>query len=312
MPIIFHDTINKALDDRQAARARLVSFLDKTEPELVYWLHHIWNNQQRAITYKEIREMIMSGAIDEALLEEWHQDYSRFVIEHIQPLYAAAFAEAAKPISDKNVLFRFEPASEGIRQWTEETAAAFVTRSTAEQISAIRFVVGRAAQLNDMNVDSLGRVIRAMVGLNRPQAIANLNYYNKLIDSGMKEKKAVEKSIIYSHRQHRYRGHMIARTELAFAYNKGEHEGVKQAMDQGYMGATVKIWSSAGDDRVCDICKELDRRTHERPIDFDSPFDYYTKLKAQQEDIDQTPPAHPHCRCAVIYKEVAPPYFSRL
>lgn len=310
MAIVFHDTINKALDDRAAARQRLLEFLDKNEPQLVYWLHHTWNNQSRAITYKELREMIMSGYLDEETIEAWHQDYSRFVNEHLTPMYAAAFSAAAEPIKELRPSFVFDPMTEGIRQWTETTAASFVTRCTEDQVAAIRFVVARAARLNDMNVDGLARAIRAMVGLNRPQATANLNYYTKLIQDGVKEKKAVEQSIKYSARQHRYRAHMIARTELAFSYNKGEHEGVKQAMEKGYMGTTVKIWSSAGDDRVCDICRELDTRTHAMPVDFDSPFDFQTKLKAIQEDIDQTPPAHPHCRCAVVYKEITPPTFG--
>lgn len=310
MAIIFHDSVNKAIDSRESARKYMLSFLDTNEPELVQWLHHTWMHQGKAITYKELREMIMSGYLDPATIDAWYQDYSIFVVKYLKPLYEKAMEHAAKPIEDSRVLFRFNPVAEGIKRWTDTTAAQFVTACTNDQVSAIRYVVSRASRLNDMNVDTLARVIRPMVGLNRPQAAANLNYYTKLIENGMSEKKALEASIKYSAKQSRYRGHMIARTELAYAHNKGEHFGVEQAIRAGYMGRTVKVWSSAGDKRVCKICEDLDIRTHANPIPMDGHFNFPTKLKATNPDIDLTPPAHPHCRCCVVYKEISPPEFS--
>ena len=310
MAILFYDSVSKGIGSREEARAYLRSFLDETEPELVQVLLHTWNHQGKAITYKEIREMLMNGYIDQAILEEWHQDYSVFVNKYLAPLYIKAIDHAAEQISSKRPLFRFKPSDEGIKQWTDNAAASFVTRSSDDQIAAIRYVVARAANLNDFGVDELARIIRPMVGLNKPQAIANLNYYTKLRENGMSEAKARESSIRYSARQHRYRGHMIARTELAFAHTTGEHFGVKQAIQQGYMGHTVKIWSDAGDDRVCDTCRALDRRTHANPIDIDDHFNFPTKLKINNPDIDVTPPAHPHCRCVVVYKELSAPVFT--
>jgi primosomal protein N' len=75
------------------------------------------------------------------------------------------------------------------------------------------------------------------------------------------------------------------------------------------MGQTVKIWEDAGDDRVCDICKGLDRRTHQQAIAMNQGFGFKTRLKINNPDIDLTPPAHPHCRCVVVYKELSAPDF---
>lgn len=312
MAIIFHDTVSKAVTDKQSAREYLLSYLDPNEPALMQVLYRLWNHQGKAITYKEIREMILSGYLDEEIINQWHQDYSRFVIEHIKPMYEDAMAHAVKPLEEQRAPFKVDFATKGIEVWARESAAKFVTRCTSDQISALRFVVARATRYHmetNANVDNLARVIRPMVGLNRPQAVANMNYYMKLIQSGMQEKKAVEMSIKYAAKQHRYRGHMIARTEMAFAHNKGEHYGVEQAIKEGYMGRTVKIWTDAGDDRVCETCRRLDRESHARPIDFDGHFNFPTRLKQTNFNIDLTPPAHPHCRCAVIYKELEPPKF---
>lgn len=308
MPIILFDDVQKS----NPSREMLKQLIDEKEPQLVYWLYNTWNNQGKAITYKQIREMILNGDIDPDFLEQWHQDYSVFVVRYLEPVYREIIAEAAAELERKRAGFVFEPMTQGIKQWTDTMGAAFVTRSTDEQISAIRTVVVRAAQAQDVGVDSLARSIRAMVGLNRPQAIANQNYFNRLIEAGMNESKALEKAIKYAAQQHRYRGHMIARTEMAFAFNKGEHEAVTQAIDRGYMGRTVKVWTDAGDDRVCEVCRSLHRRTHRNPIEIDAGFGFKTNLKRNNPDIDLSPPAHPHCRCVAEYREVSPPVFSRM
>lgn len=292
---------NQATD----ALMKLRSFLDTKEPELVYWLQHIWRQQQRAITYKELREAIMSGVLSQQLIEDWQQDYSKFVVAYLLPAYREAMVEAAKELSARYPMFLFNPAADGVVEWTTMRAAHFVTNVTTDQIKAIGTVVERASRLQDMTVDGLARAIRPMVGLTHGQAIANLNYYNKMIESGVSQKKALENSIKYSARQNRYRGYNIARTELAFAYNKGQHLGVVQAQEEGYMGHMKKVWCTADDERVCETCGGLDGTT----IEMDEHFDFKTKLKRRQPDITLTPPAHPSCRCTVIYEEVEPPKF---
>lgn len=305
MPIIFYSDIKKANHGADALR-KLRAFLDAEEPRLVYWLQHIWRNQGNAITYKELREAIMNGYLDQQIIEEWQQDYSMFVITHLRPAWENAMAEATTQLSRRYPVYSFDPAAEGVKLWLDTKAATFVTNSTDAQIRAINAVVSRAATLQDMTVDGLSRAIRPMVGLTVQQARANLNYYQAMVDSGLSEKAALERSIKYSARQNRYRGYNIARTELAFAYNKGEHFGVQQAIDQGLMGHTRKVWCTADDERVCHICGKLEGKT----IEMDEDFDFYTKLEHSNPGIKMTPPAHPSCRCTVLYKEVSPPDYA--
>ena len=155
--------------------------------------------------------------------------------------------------------------------------------------------------MEDMTADVLSRVIRPMVGLTVQQSEANLRYFKKLIDNGVSEKRAMDLAMKYAARQHRYRGYNIARTELAFAYNKGAHEGTKQAQQAGYMGEVVKIWCTAEDERTCEYCGSLEGKR----IAMDEEFDFKTKLRTP--GIRLSPPAHPSCRCTVLYEEVSPP-----
>ena len=39
--------------------------------------------------------------------------------------------------------------------------------------------------------------------------------------------------------------------------------------------------------------------------EIDDDFDFKTKLI--EPGIKRTPPAHPHCRCSVLYREIEPP-----
>lgn len=281
------------------ATNKIRKYLNAKEPELVFFLHNLWNAQGKAITYKELREAIMDGYLSEKLLEEWYQDYTKFVVDKVAPMWADAMKEANSELY-KNPKFYFDPMQQEVVDWTNTRAAMFVTSVTREQVAGIREVVKRASQLNDMNVDELSRAIRPMVGLDYRQSIANMNYYTKMIENGVKTRTALEKSIKYSARQNRYRAYRIARTELSFAYNQGSYYGTKQAQAQGLLGRVEKVWCTAEDERTCEICGALEGKR----IAMDDDFEFRTKLI--EPGIKRVPPAHPHCRCTVIYDEVEP------
>lgn len=298
--------VQKSAAERLALAA-LRAFLDPEEPELVALLVRLWHYQGRAITYKQLREAIIYGDLSVIEWEQWQQDYVKFVTLYLRPKYVEAMQAAAEEIQRRHPDWYFDPYAEGVREWCETRAASFVTEVTAAQVDGLRTVIQRAAVIQDMSVDSLSRVIRPMVGLTKPQATANLKYYQKLIEDGMSQKKARDKAIRYASRQHRYRGYNIARTELAFAYNQGSYEGTKQAQEKGYMGETVKVWCTADDERVCQICGALEGSQ----VAMDEDFDFDTRLAGPANPtIRRVPPAHPNCRCAVIYKEISPPDYG--
>lgn len=293
--------IKKGAAEEATLRA-LRAFLDAKEPELVYFLTNTWRTQGRALTYKQLREAILAGVITDEILEEWMQDYTAFVTRHLQPAWIAAMDAAAEQIHRRHPEFYFDPHGDAVREWTTDRAAQFVTEVSYTQIEGIRAVVQRAAVLENMSVDELARAIRPMVGLTHPQAVANLRYYTNLVNNGVSEKKAQDLSLRYAARQHRYRGYNIARTELAFAYNQGAYLGTQQAQERGYMGETVKIWCTADDERVCPICGALEGKRVAMDEDFPG-----INPRISGETIHRVPPAHPSCRCAVIYKEIEPP-----
>lgn len=301
--------VRKAKKSKAAQEAldRLNAFLNAAEPEPVYWLTRVWDDQQQAITYKELREAILSGHLDEKTLAAWQQDYANFVNDKLKPIWTEAMEAGAAKVVAEHPDFYFNSMEEGIRNWTATHGAEWVTNITDEQREAITSMIDQATTGAWLN-DELARAIRPTIGLTKPQAIANLNYYQRvkthLLEKNptMKEetatKKAQEAAAKYAGRQHRSRAYTIATTELAYAYNKGADDGVKQAIEQGYMGKTQRVWSTAYDDGVCGICSALEGTT----IDMDGEFKFKGNVGHKQ-----TPPAHPRCRCGVEYREIEPP-----
>lgn len=311
MGLIFHNgrfvpehDIQK-IDEEATVLQRLRSFLDANEPGLVRILVNLWQSQGKAITYKELREAILAGEISADLLDDWMQDYNRFVVDHLQPAWEKAITTAASEIEKKYPLWHFDPMGEGVKKWTADHAAEFVTNVTTTQIEGLRAVVRRAAVLEDMNVDDLARAIRPMVGLYKGQTEANLNYYETLIKNGMSEKKALDKSIRYAARQHRYRGYMIARQELAMAYNTGADLGTRQAQEAGYLGEMVKVFCCAEDERTCSTCGGLEGAV----VGMNEEFQVANRGSYKFTGL--YPPVHIQCRCAVLYEEVGEPAIKR-
>lgn len=307
MGLIFHngkfvpeEQIQK-INEEAAVLRQLRAFLDKNEPGLVRILVNTWHSQGKAITYKELREAILAGEISMEYLEDWMQDYSKFVTEYMQPAWEKAIKAAAEERERMYPAWKFDPMGDAVRSWVEIHAAEFVTNVTTSQIDGLRAVVQRAAALEDLSVDELARSIRSMVGLTKQQSKANLKYYNTLIKNGTKKERALDLSTRYAAQQHRYRAYSIARTELATAYNQGAYEGTKQAQAAGYMGETKKFWCTADDERVCPTCGRLEGKE----VDMDEEFDGASRSWSTR----LTPPAHQGCRCAVIYREVSPPKY---
>lgn len=295
--------IRKADPEATTLLDRLRSFLDASEPEIALLLVHTWRTQGNAITYKELRTAILNGEISADYFEEWQQDYSMFVQRHLAPAWNRAMESAVSTIKEKYPEWHYDPMADSVREWTEAHGAEFVTRSTSDQIAALRTMVQRAAVLEDVSVDQLARMVRPAIGLTQRQATANLNYFHTLIDNGVSKKKAIDLSIRYAAKQHRYRGYNIARTELAFAYNQGSYQGTKQAQAAGYIGDVEKVWCTAEDERVCPICGALEGVS----VTMNEDFDFQTKLIGRNPTIRRVPPAHPSCRCAVLYRETTPP-----
>lgn len=282
--------------------------------EPVQILCNFWRDQQAAITYQELREAVIDGAIDNDTLNLWQQDYSVLVATQMSKLWnnAIMHGPAGQPILDK-VPFEFNTQSQGILNWIRNRGAEFVTASTQEQKDAIAALLTKKMR-DGHTVDELSRLIRPCIGLTEGDAKAATRFYDNIVATLKKEhprmktenirKKALDATSKYAERKHRQRAMTIAQTESAFAYNRGADEGIRQAQSGGYLGAVKKRWCTSGDDMVCDMCASLEGVE----VGMDYNFDITGRELFDSQHM--LPPAHPRCACAVEYIEVSPPAYT--
>lgn len=292
---------------------KLNAFLNAAEPELIYWLNNFWNDQQSAITYKELETAFLNGYEKE--IQQWQEDYSVFVNEKLKPIWEATMKAAVAELEGKYDTFVFSDTDNDVRAWFQKHGASWVTNLGEDQRRAVRSIMAKA-YTEGWDAEKTSRLLRPCIGLTQQQVESNAKYYEHVKSSlGEKnpemnavdvEQKASEAAAKYAARQHRYRAYNIATTELAYAYNKGAHEGIRQAQQQGLMGTVVKKWSTAYDARTCARCSSLDGKV----IGFEE--SYELGVKELFPGASQTPPAHPRCRCAVEYIETAAPKFVQV
>ena len=302
---IFKKAIKKNISTDEAAELlnKLNSFLDENSPQVTNWLAKIFKDQQNSITYAELEKAAAAGFENE--IRKWQEEYAKFVNEKLNPLWLFSIQQGAKHFSEKyqNI---FNDSDRFVKEWLNKHAAEFVTNINAETRQAIKSILAYG-QDNGMSVKEIAKMIRPTIGLNVRQAAANLNYQNTVRENLLKnnprmtqakaEEKAQSAALKYASKQHRQRAEMIAHTELSFAYNRGAHESVRQAMSNGLMGRCEKVWTTAGTNRVCGRCMDLSGTV----VGFEDKF-----FNSSVTD-GQTPPLHPRCRCVIVYREIDSP-----
>lgn len=298
----------KSSDETEEILRRLDDFLNVESPQLAEWLCSVFQDQQAAVTYKELREAVLNGYEEQIL--QWQDDYARLINEYFAPIYLTAMKAGAKAWEEKLGGKLLYDSDNDVQNWIRERTAGLITNIGEETRAAVKMILWKGQQEN-WTAAQIARYIRPCIGLTQSDAAANARYQRSVYDSLLKAhprmteasaaKKAQEAALKYAARQHRTRADMIANTELAFAYNRGENMSIRNAMRDGLMGPCVKIWRTAGSERVCPRCGALNGKE----IGFDESFDI--KGKELFPGMHETPPAHPRCRCVVQYKEIAAP-----
>ena len=293
---------------------RLEEYLEHNCDEPVEILCGFWKDQQDAITYQELRQAVKDGEIDRETIRLWMQDYSVLVSGMLYKLWsgAAAAGLSGQPVMD-GIEFEFNMQTPGMMDWISKRGAEFVTYVTQQQKDAVAALVAKKMR-DSHTVDELSRLIRPCVGLTVKDAKATARLYDSVAAKLKQDhprmkpesirKKALDAAQKYAERKHRQRAMVIARTETAFAYNRGADEGIRQAQAAGYLGELKKRWCTSGDDAVCDVCASLDGTE----VGMDDDFDFGGRLLF--EGYRLLPPAHPNCGCGVEYIE-APPAVGR-
>ena len=127
------------------------------------------------------------------------------------------------------------------------------------------------------------------------------------------------------------RATLIAQNETSRAFTRSQYEADRQFLNNiGRLDRAYKVWYSRRpaneQDKICDFCNEMIRRSNENPVPFEEPFLAYGNsmevygddgklkiFKANYEDIDGGT-LHPRCQCGykLVFKNSAGEFVKTL
>lgn len=279
---------------RKARSARqtlndLDAYINSLGKEPVEWLARevqSWGE----FSYRELETAILDGHLNDLI--DWQARYADVVNNNLAPMWAAAAKKATKGqvVLDDSDVF--------VKAWIKAHGGELITQLSEESRRAVAAIILRG-QAERILPRDMAKQIRPLIGLTEAQTQANINYREKVYRtyaeggaaSSVAAARADKAALRYAGKQHRARAETIVHTELAFAYNRGAHMGVSQAISDRLMGRCEMVWSTAGTNRVCGRCLALKD----------------TVVGHTDESGVTLPPLHPRCRCAIMYREIEKP-----
>lgn len=102
----------------------LRDYLNAREPKIQRWLYSTWNAEREALKYQEIRNAIRDHEIPLEWILQWQEDYSRFIVEVLDPEWRRAIQSAGGKIGElvekyAGRSFGFKPTGRRIEEWIQ-------------------------------------------------------------------------------------------------------------------------------------------------------------------------------------------------
>lgn len=271
--------------------ALLRRLLAVNEPKMMLWLRGLWRDQGGIVTAEGMAEALLSGQVPAEIVEGIRVTWEKFVSDQLLPLVTDQ-AQALGEGWARGAGFTWEASSDLL-----DTLATRATRTAvdmaSEQAQALDLLVRYHSSADPIPAGELAARVRGFVGLTERETQAVLNFREAQLGAGATQSQVDALAARYESQLRQARSLRIARTELSFASNEAQADALDDARAQGLVsGDVVKEWSTAEDEATCPVCSELDGIVTSLGSDFAEGYD--------------APPAHPSCRCVVLYYELKP------
>jgi hypothetical protein len=271
-----------------AASAKLRAFLKTNEPKFGEWTRERWRQFARDLTDREITAMVDAGTIPTALSGRLSDQYAALINDRYAPRWEAAL-KAGRDLAPKGVRELLTP--EVIREWIDNRRPWLLTALTDTQRRSVEAILRHHLTTDPLDQRTLATVLRPSLGLTDRQSATLLKLHAQLKRDGVTPDNIRLQLGRAAAREQRLRSERIARTELAGAHNGGTQITMERADASGaFPKGLSRVWS-AQRGKTCPICVGLNGRTAKMNAPFDGAY--------------QLPPAHPSCRCVVLYVEGA-------
>lgn len=263
--------------------------LDSREPAAIRWLRALWAEQGALVTEDVVRAALAAGRVSDDVLTRIQESYRALVEQKVHEALQRTATESGRLIAD--------PLGMRLADGTGSAIAGRMTRLpvdlTAQQREALDVLIRYYTTTAQAPAGAVAVDVRRFIGLTGREAQAVVNLRERLIAEEATPAQIDRAVANYTSRLRQARALRIARTELAFASSRGQRDAIEQAQREGYVGQdVVREWSAADDEVTCPVCGDLDGMTAAMGERFPG-------------DVDD-PPAHPNCRCVVVYVDLVP------
>lgn len=140
-----------------------------------------------------------------------------------------------------------------VQTWIDKNTAKLVQDISEQTKAGIKDVITHKVE-GGLRVRDAARDIKPLVGLNRVQATAVVNFEQRLIEQKIPKARVATRVNTYTNKLHRLRAQTIARTESRAAVSSAQLMGYKQSY------VTQVQFSAAGG--ACPVCAGFDGRIY--------------------------------------------------
>jgi len=234
------------------------------------------------------------------MYDRWQEYYADYVNEEVIPAWNAAQQSGADvmiPGLEGIVGEDVEFAGLGARfaEWSDQNAGILITSISESTRDAINGMVTQWGAFEPRDPRNVAQYIQPLIGVTPRSAVAIARQADKMLKNGDTHEAVLRYIGIENARRTKIRAELIARTELAYAYNFGMWHSVMEVADAGEFDENpVKVWFTQLDERVCPFCGPL----HEAIVELGETY----PGKTDRVRNTFAPPAHPRCRCVLLYE----------
>lgn len=268
------------------AEAALKRYLRKAEPGLRSWTTTTWTQFAKEITTTEINTIALTGDLPAETAARLEAQYTAYINEKVAPRWKQAMVAGSKlaPANVRELL-----TADVISEWAERRGETLFKGLIDVQQRAVSSLVRAATTTNPLDQKTLASLIAPILGLKQQDVTALLEAQKLLAAKGLNLDTQRHRLGQMANRRQAIRAERIARTELASAFNGGTQVTMERAEASGaFEGKLVRVWR-AQPGNSCAVCGKLNGKETNMKDPFDGKY--------------SIPPAHPSCRCVVLYEE---------
>lgn len=264
---------------------RMVAYTSAREPEIRAWAREILSRLGAELTAADVAAITEAGVLTPDVAARTEAALAN-LIDRIEPRWSdtmrASVAGASRDIRELLT-------PDAIREWMGRRGEQVLSGFSSAQSRAVAALIQHHATIEPLSQATLARLLRPVLGLTEAQTVSLLKRRAEMQAEGVVGDTLTSRLDREAGRMIRQRSALIARTELATAWNGGAQVTMERAEDSGAFASPLRKTWRAQPGKPCPICAGLNGRSVALRADFDGAY--------------QTPPAHPSCRCVVLYQE---------